>query len=120
TAYGRNKSPDRQREISAKNHYAPSPPAGCRCRAQCRCVLLVWMEWLEAILSSLGFYPANSNVGIPSTFVSKRNMPPVSGYCFKVASSNPLRAEVRYSSFRFLPPNTHEDTFIAGMGICSS
>src|SRR5215510_7343251 len=90
-AYGRSKSRDRQREISTKNHCALLPPARYQCRVQYQYIQFFW----TCNISSLGFYPANANVGIPSTFVSRRNTPPVSGYCFNTASSNPLRADVR-------------------------
>lgn len=65
-------------------------------------------------------HPSNSKAGIPSTFVSSRNTPPVSGYWFRVASSNPTRADVIYNSFMFLPPNVQDDTFFAETGIRSS
>jgi len=83
---------------------------GCRCRGQTPALLRMTFEkvkWKsrskkrDFLFCDFGIaryflhYPVNSKVGIPSTLVSTRKMPPVSGYSTKVASSKPLRAEVR-------------------------
>ena len=65
-------------------------------------------------------YEANSNVGMPMTFVSILNSPPESGYFFRSASLMPFRADVMYNSFMSLPPKMQEDVCKAGTGICSN